>query len=77
LISSQLFSVIAVNETVETYGLDSSAAAVRVIYVVSEYNKKGQLEHVLAELSLQKYAINEFCSSRSQVIMALMKLKSS
>jgi hypothetical protein len=67
---------IAVNEAVETYSLTPSSAALRVINVISDYNKKGQLKNELSELSLQKYAINEFCSSRSQAINALMNLRS-
>jgi hypothetical protein len=73
---SELISFkVAVNEAAETFGLTPSAAALRVINVISDYNKKGQLEHEVSDLSLQKYAINEFCSSRSQVIMALMNLR--
>jgi hypothetical protein len=74
---SELISFkIALNEAVETYGLTPSAAALRVINVISDYNKKGQLEHELCELNLQKYAINEFCSSRNQIINALLNLRS-
>ena len=74
---SELISFkIALNEAVETYGITSSAAALRVINVISDYNKKGQLEYELSKLSLQKYAINEFCSSHSQVINALANLRS-
>jgi hypothetical protein len=47
-----------------------------VINIISDHNKKGQFEHELCELILQKYAINEFLPSRSPVIMTLMKLKS-
>ena len=73
---SELISFkIAANEAAETYGLTPSAAALRVINVILDYNKKGQLKHELSELSFQKYAINRFCSSRSQVIMALMNLR--
>jgi hypothetical protein len=36
----------------------------------------GQLEHELTELNFQKYAISQFCSSRSQLIIALTKLQS-
>ena len=43
--------------------------------IVSDHNKEAQLEHELAELSLQKYAVNEFLSSHSQPITALMNLK--
>jgi hypothetical protein len=67
---------IAINEAVETYDLTPSAAALRVINTIKAYNKKGQLEHELSELSLKRYAVNEFCSNRIQVITALMNLKS-
>jgi hypothetical protein len=73
---SELISFkVVVNEAAQIYGLTPSAAALRVINIVSDYNKKGQLKHELSELSLQKYAINEFCSSHSQAITALMNLK--
>ena len=74
---SELISFkIAINEAAETYGLSPSAAALDVINLIKHHNKKGQLEHELSELIFQKYAINRFCSSRSQVIMALMNLQS-
>ena len=47
-----------------------------MINVIKDYNKRGQLEHKLSELKFQKYTINRFCSSPSEVIMALMNLKS-
>ena len=46
-----------------------------MINTIKGYNKKGQLEHDLSELSLKKYAVNEFSSNRIQVITALMNLK--
>jgi hypothetical protein len=46
-----------------------------VINIIKGYDK-GQLAHELSELSLQRYAIDRFCSSHSQVIMALMNLRS-
>jgi vacuolar-type H+-ATPase subunit I/STV1 len=67
---------IAVNEAVETYGLTPSAAALHVINLIKDQNKKGQLKKELSSLYLQKYAINEFCSRHSQTIMALMNLQS-
>jgi hypothetical protein len=74
---SELISFkVAVNQAAQIYGLTPSAVAVRVINIVSDYNKKGQLEHELSKLSLQKYAINKFCSSRSQVMNALANLRS-
>jgi hypothetical protein len=65
----------AVNETAETYGLTHSSAALDVINLIKDHNKKGQLKRELYELSFEKYAINEFCSSHSQVIMALLNLQ--
>jgi hypothetical protein len=74
---SELISFkIAVSEAAETYGLTPSSAALDVINLVKDYNKKGQLKEELSSLYLQKYAINQFCSRHSQVIMALMNLKS-
>jgi hypothetical protein len=67
---------IAVNEAAETYGLTPSSAALDVINLVKDYNKKGQLKEELSSLYLQKYAIDRFFSNRSQVMMALMNLKS-
>ena len=67
---------IAVNEAAETYGLTPSSAALDVINLVKDYNKKGQLKEELSSLYLQKYAIDGFFSNRSQVMMALMNLKS-
>jgi hypothetical protein len=66
---------VALNETAETYGLTLSAAALDVINLIIDHNKKGQLKRELSELTLHKYAIERFCSSRSQVIMALMNLR--
>jgi hypothetical protein len=65
----------AVNETAQTYGLTTSSAALDVINLIIDHNKKGQLKRELFELSLEKYAIDRFCSSRSQLIMSLMNLK--
>jgi hypothetical protein len=67
---------IAVNESVETYGLSPSSAALDVINLIKDHNKRGQLKHELSELSFQNYAINRFCSSRRQVIMSLINLHS-
>ncbi|MFL6318669.1 MAG: hypothetical protein ACJ73C_18305, partial [Nitrososphaeraceae archaeon] len=66
---------IAVNEAVETYGLTPSAAALDVINLIKDYSKKGQLKKELSSLYLQKYAVDEFCSRHSQVIMALLNLQ--
>ena len=65
----------ALNEAAETYGLTPTSAALDVINLIKYHTKKGQLKRELSELSLQKYAIERFCSSRSQIIMALMNLR--
>ena len=66
---------IAVNDTAETYGITHSSAALDVINLIIDHNKKGQLKRELSELTLQKYAIERFCSSHSQAIMALLNLQ--
>jgi hypothetical protein len=73
---SELISFkIAVNEAAELYGFPRSTAAVYVLNNLKDYNKKGQLKRELSELSLQKYAIERFCSSHRQVINALANLR--
>ena len=74
--SSELISFkVAVNVAAQIYGITPSAAALRVINIISDHNKKGEMQRELAELSLQKYAINEFLSSHSQAIRALASLR--
>jgi hypothetical protein len=48
---------------------------VHYLELIKDDKKKGQLKRELSELNFQKYTINEFCSNRSQVIMALMNLR--
>ena len=66
----------ALNQAAETYGLTPTSAALDVINLIIDHNKKGQLKRELSELSFQKYAIERFCSSHSQAIAALMNLQS-
>ncbi len=74
---SELISFkVAINETAITYGLTPTSAALDVINLTKDHSKKGQLKRELSELSLQKYAIERFCSSHSQVINALANLRS-
>jgi hypothetical protein len=73
---SELISFkVAVNEAAQTYGLTPSSAALDVINLIIDHNKKGQLKHELSELSFQKYAIERFWSNRSQVITSLVELQ--
>ena len=65
----------SLNEAAETYGLTPTSAALDVINLIIDHSKKGQLKRELSELNLRKYAIERFCSSRSQIIMALMNLR--
>ena len=74
--SSELISFkVAVNVAAKTYRLTPSAAALSVVNITSDHNKIGQLKQELFNLSLQKYAVNEFLSSHSQTITALVNLK--
>ncbi len=67
---------VAVCEAAELFGFPSSTAAVYVLNNLKDCNKKGQLKKELSSMYLQKYAINQFCSRHSQVIMVLMNLQS-
>jgi hypothetical protein len=67
---------IAVCEAAELYGFPRSTAAIYVLNNLRDYNKKGQLKKELSSLYLQKYAVKEFCSRRSQIIMTLTNLNS-
>jgi len=74
---SELISFkVAVNETAETYGLTPSSAALDVINLIIDHNKKGQLKKELSALCLQKYTVEQLCLRQSQVIMALTNLQS-
>jgi hypothetical protein len=74
---SELMSFkIAVNEAAETYGFPRSTAAIYVLNNLRDYNKKGQLKRELSSLHLQKYALDEACSSQSEPLITLAKLKS-
>jgi hypothetical protein len=53
-----------------------STAAVYVLNNLRDYNKKDLLKRELTSLHLQKYAVEEFCSRHSQLIMAITNLKS-
>jgi hypothetical protein len=66
-----LISFKVADEVAETYGLTPS-----VVNITSDHNKICQLKQELFNLSLQKYAINEFLSSHSQAIRALASLRS-
>jgi hypothetical protein len=73
---SELISFkIAVNEAAETYGFPRSTAAVYVLNNLRDYNKKGQLKKELSALCLQKYTVEQLCSSQSQSLVALANLR--
>jgi chaperonin cofactor prefoldin len=74
---SELISFrVAINGASELYGFPPSTAAFHVINNIRDYNKKGQLKKELSALYLQKYTIKEVLSRDSQVLSALMNLKS-
>jgi hypothetical protein len=66
---------IAVNEAAETYGFPRSTAVFHVLNTLRDYNKKGQLKKELSALYLQKYTLDQVCSSQSQSLINLAKLK--
>jgi hypothetical protein len=67
---------IAVNEAAELYGFPRSTAAVYVLNTLKDYNEKGQLKKELSALYLQKYTVEQLCSSQSHAIIALINLQS-
>ena len=74
---SELISFkIAVNEAAEIYGFPPSSAALHVINNIKNYNRMGNLKNELYELQLQKFAIDQFFSRKSQLITSLVKLQS-
>ena len=48
----------------------------RLIYDIKRYNKTNGLKKAIDALSLQKYALDEACSSKSESLITLAKLKS-
>jgi hypothetical protein len=66
---------LSINEAIETYGFTPSAAALHVINLAKDYNKRGRLKNELSSLYLQKYALDQAYSYQSQVLISLAELK--
>ena len=67
---------IGVKEAAKHYNLPFIGATMRLIEDIKRYNKIDGLKKELSTLYLQKFAINEACSSQSEAIVSLAKLKS-
>jgi hypothetical protein len=50
----------ALNEAAETYGLTPTSAALDVINLIKDHNKKGQLKRELSELNFHFGSIDRF-----------------
>jgi hypothetical protein len=65
-----------INQAAKLYNLPPLTATLRLIDEIKKYNKIHGLKKELSALSLQKFAINEACSSQSQALATLLKLQS-
>jgi hypothetical protein len=66
---------VGINEAVKHYNLSPLTATLQLINDIKKYNKINGLKKELSALNFQKYAISQFCSSYSDAIMALVKLR--
>jgi hypothetical protein len=67
---------IGIKEAAKMYNLPFVSATMRLIYDIKRYNKTNGLKKQIDALSLQKYALDEACSSQSESLITLAKLKS-
>jgi hypothetical protein len=75
-IDELLAAKIGINQAAIHYNLPPLAATLRLIDDIKKYNKINGLKEELNSLSLQKYALDQACSHRSQSLIALTNLKS-
>jgi hypothetical protein len=66
---------VGINQAVKLYNLPPLTATLWLINDMKKYHKIDGLKNELSALTLQKYAINEFCSRNRDVITALFKLR--
>jgi hypothetical protein len=67
---------IVINQAAKYYNLPFVSAALRLIDDIKAYNKINGLKKELNTLYLQKYTLDQACSTQSQSLIALAKLKS-
>jgi hypothetical protein len=67
---------IAINQSARHYNLPFVSATMRLIDDIKSYNKINDIKGQLTALQLQKYALDQACSSQSQCLINLAKLKS-
>jgi hypothetical protein len=65
-----------INEAVKHYNLPFVSATMHLIADIKKYNKINGLKKELSTLYLFKFAINEACSSQTESLITLAKLKS-
>lgn len=66
---------LAVNELAHKYGLSISDAAYRLVEDIEDYNRTGGMKNEIANLAMQRYAINQMSAPRDKAITALLKLQ--
>jgi hypothetical protein len=67
---------VGIKEAAKHYNLPFVGATLRLIEDLKKYNKINGLKEELSTLYLQKLAINEACSSQTESLITLAKLKS-
>jgi hypothetical protein len=67
---------IGIKEAAKYYNLPFVSNTMRLIEDIKRYNKTNGLKKEIDALSLQKYALDEACSSQSEFLITLAKLKS-
>ena len=67
---------IGIKKAARYYNLPFVSATMRLIEDIKRYNKINGLKKAIDALSLQKYALDEACSSQSESLITLAKLKS-
>ena len=67
---------IGIKEAAKYYNLPFVSAAMQLIEGLKTYNKIKDIKKELSVLQLQKYALDQACSRRSQSLVNLAKLKS-
>jgi hypothetical protein len=66
---------LAVNELAHKYGLSISDAAYRLVEDIEDYYRIGGMKNEIANLAMQRYAINQMSAPRDKAITALLKLQ--
>jgi hypothetical protein len=65
-----------INQAAKCYNLPFASATMRLIEDIKAYNKINDLKKELSSLYMQKYTVDQVCSSQNKSMRALMNLQS-